>query len=349
MVVTGSVVLLGTALFSSIGCTFLPASHKLPAASVETPVSRLPTAAISAAAVVAPTAAHADEGSIWIPALSAVGAGFAIGLAAIGSGVGQGIASGRCIDGISRQPEVADDLRGVLLLSLAFMESLTIYSLVGDLWGIMKLRNAMTPGKVLRRSAIVTGGGVAVASVGAVGVAGASVVGATVRGTAAVSAAGSAASTATTAVTAALTAASGVTLAKAATALAALPGAVAAVIAAGTAATAAVTAVGATVHYAVVGAGCGSALGAAGAVAAATAKLVSSARDAGLYVQGYPFLPAPLARSASRLSTLSREAKQLTNSMSTAKLARSAPGLPHTSSEAALSDSELSTASASDD
>ena len=39
-----------------------------------------------------------------------------------GSGVGQGIASGRCIDGISRQPEVADDLRGVLLLSLAFME-----------------------------------------------------------------------------------------------------------------------------------------------------------------------------------------------------------------------------------
>jgi F-type H+-transporting ATPase subunit c len=51
------------------------------------------------------------------------------GLAAIGSGVGQGIASGRCIDGISRQPEVADDLRGVLLLSLAFMASLPIYGL----------------------------------------------------------------------------------------------------------------------------------------------------------------------------------------------------------------------------
>merc|ERR1711879_259006 len=91
----------------------------------------LPTAAMSAAALVSPMAAHAaGEGSVWIPALSAVGAGFAIGLAAIGSGVGQGIASGRCIDGISRQPEVADDLRGVLLLSLAFMESLTIYGLV---------------------------------------------------------------------------------------------------------------------------------------------------------------------------------------------------------------------------
>ncbi|KAL9139806.1 ATP synthase subunit delta [Amphidinium carterae] len=87
------------------------------------------TAALSAVALTVPTAAFAD-GSVWIPALSAVGAGFAIGLAAIGSGVGQGIASGRCIDGISRQPEVADDLRGVLLLSLAFMESLTIYGLV---------------------------------------------------------------------------------------------------------------------------------------------------------------------------------------------------------------------------
>jgi len=30
----------------------------------------------------------------------------------------------------NRQPEVADDLRGMLLLSLAFMESLTIYGLV---------------------------------------------------------------------------------------------------------------------------------------------------------------------------------------------------------------------------
>eukprot|EP00438_Fugacium_kawagutii_P009166 Skav206207 [mRNA] locus=scaffold1844:448698:449103:- [translate_table: standard] len=68
-------------------------------------------AALTAATLVTPQAAFADEGSVWIPALSA-------------------IASGRCIDGISRQPEVADDLRGVLLLSLAFMESLTIYGLV---------------------------------------------------------------------------------------------------------------------------------------------------------------------------------------------------------------------------
>nr|ABV22121.1 chloroplast ATP synthase subunit C [Alexandrium tamarense] len=130
MILTGAVALAGMALVS-LGCAaFVPAAHKLPVSSMEVSAARLPTAALSAAAVAAPTAAHADGGSVWIPALSAVGAGFAIGLAAIGSGVGQGIASGRCIDGISRQPEVADDLRGVLLLSLAFMESLTIYGLV---------------------------------------------------------------------------------------------------------------------------------------------------------------------------------------------------------------------------
>ena len=33
-------------------------------------------------------------------------------------------------DGISRQPEIADDLRGVLLLSFAFREALTIYGLM---------------------------------------------------------------------------------------------------------------------------------------------------------------------------------------------------------------------------
>merc|ERR1719215_1133259 len=108
-----------------VGYAFVPSPRV-----VTPPAHSLPTAAASAAALMAPSVAHADEGSVWIPALSAVGAGFAIGLAAIGSGVGQGIASGRCIDGISRQPEVADDLRGVLLLSLAFMESLTIYGLV---------------------------------------------------------------------------------------------------------------------------------------------------------------------------------------------------------------------------
>lgn len=122
-----SLLLTAAVLLCSAGfCAFVAAPR--PAAAAHPQVSQ--TAAVSAMALVTPQAAHAADGSVWIPALSAIGAGFAIGLAAIGSGVGQGIASGRCIDGISRQPEVADDLRGVLLLSFAFMESLTIYGLV---------------------------------------------------------------------------------------------------------------------------------------------------------------------------------------------------------------------------
>eukprot|EP00933_Yihiella_yeosuensis_P063952 TRINITY_DN67228_c0_g1_i1.p1 TRINITY_DN67228_c0_g1~~TRINITY_DN67228_c0_g1_i1.p1 ORF type:complete len:170 (+),score=33.83 TRINITY_DN67228_c0_g1_i1:78-512(+) len=125
LVLTAAVLLSCGALFT----TFVPSPRS--ATPVAAPATHAPAAAVSAAALMTPGVAHAaGESSVWIPALSAVGAGFAIGLAAIGSGVGQGIASGRCIDGISRQPEVADDLRGVLLLSLAFMESLTIYGLV---------------------------------------------------------------------------------------------------------------------------------------------------------------------------------------------------------------------------
>mmetsp|Transcript_49058 Transcript_49058/g.111761 ORF Transcript_49058/g.111761 Transcript_49058/m.111761 type:complete len:149 (-) Transcript_49058:150-596(-) len=129
LIATAAVLLAGIALFASVSCAFVPAVQRSPPSQA----TAAPVAALSTAVLVAPTAAQAAEaaaGGVWIPALSAVGAGFAIGLAAIGSGVGQGIASGRCIDGISRQPEVADDLRGVLLLSLAFMESLTIYGLV---------------------------------------------------------------------------------------------------------------------------------------------------------------------------------------------------------------------------
>merc|ERR1711933_10476 len=130
IVLTAAAFMVGAIMMTGMTRAFIspPAMHATQTQTVKT----LP-AILSATAVTMPAvaqAAEATEGSVWIPALSAVGAGFAIGLAAIGSGVGQGIASGRCIDGISRQPEVADDLRGVLLLSLAFIESLTIYGLV---------------------------------------------------------------------------------------------------------------------------------------------------------------------------------------------------------------------------
>merc|ERR1711871_843911 len=65
-----------------------------------------------------------------IAAASVVAAGFSVGLAAIGPGLGQGIAAGYAVEGIARQPEAEGKIRGALLLSFAFIESLTIYGLV---------------------------------------------------------------------------------------------------------------------------------------------------------------------------------------------------------------------------
>ena len=65
-----------------------------------------------------------------IQAASVIAAALAIGLAAIGPGIGQGNASGQAVAGIARQPEAEGKIRGALLLSFAFMESLTIYGLV---------------------------------------------------------------------------------------------------------------------------------------------------------------------------------------------------------------------------
>jgi F-type H+-transporting ATPase subunit c len=60
----------------------------------------------------------------------ALGAALAVGLAAIGPGIGQGIAAGKALDGMARQPEAAGMLRTNMILAFAFMESLTIYGLV---------------------------------------------------------------------------------------------------------------------------------------------------------------------------------------------------------------------------
>jgi F-type H+-transporting ATPase subunit c len=65
-----------------------------------------------------------------ISSASVIAAALAVGLAAIGPGIGQGNASGQAVAGIARQPEAEGKIRGTLLLTLAFMESLTIYGLV---------------------------------------------------------------------------------------------------------------------------------------------------------------------------------------------------------------------------
>lgn len=62
--------------------------------------------------------------------LIALGVGLAIGLATIGPGIGQGLAAAKGLEGMARQPEAVGMLRTNMILSFAFMESLSIYGLV---------------------------------------------------------------------------------------------------------------------------------------------------------------------------------------------------------------------------
>lgn len=62
-----------------------------------------------------------------------IGAGLAIGLAALGVGIGQGLLVSATLDGMWRQPEAQKDLRATMILGLAFTEALALYGLVVSL------------------------------------------------------------------------------------------------------------------------------------------------------------------------------------------------------------------------
>ena len=62
--------------------------------------------------------------------LVGLGAGLAIGLGALGGGIGQGIASKAALDGIARNPDAADKIFTPMIIGLALIESLVIYALV---------------------------------------------------------------------------------------------------------------------------------------------------------------------------------------------------------------------------
>ena len=60
----------------------------------------------------------------------AIAAGLAVSIAGIGGGIGMCILGGKAFESIARLPEAADEIRKLLLISLAFVETLTIYGLL---------------------------------------------------------------------------------------------------------------------------------------------------------------------------------------------------------------------------
>ena len=55
----------------------------------------------------------------------------AIGIAAVGSGLGLGRAIGAAMEAMGRQPEAASKIQTGMIIGAAFIEALTIYALVG--------------------------------------------------------------------------------------------------------------------------------------------------------------------------------------------------------------------------
>jgi F-type H+-transporting ATPase subunit c len=57
-------------------------------------------------------------------------AGLAIGLGAIGPGIGQGMIAAKALEAIGRNPEAASKITPMMFIGLAIVESLAIYALV---------------------------------------------------------------------------------------------------------------------------------------------------------------------------------------------------------------------------
>ena len=82
-------------------------------------------------AVVQPAMAQASGSSGMSTNSSiAIGCAFALAIAAAGCGIAQSIAIRSAADGVARNPGASDVIRGMLIIGLAFIESLAIYVLL---------------------------------------------------------------------------------------------------------------------------------------------------------------------------------------------------------------------------
>jgi F-type H+-transporting ATPase subunit c len=78
---------------------------------------------VSELGLFAQAAAGAGAPNLWAPAI-------AIGLGAIGPGIGIGYAVGKAMESIGRNPEVTGPILAPLLIGVAFAEAIAIYALV---------------------------------------------------------------------------------------------------------------------------------------------------------------------------------------------------------------------------
>jgi F-type H+-transporting ATPase subunit c len=68
-----------------------------------------------------------------IEAVKLLAAGLCMGIGAIGAGIGEGVAAGKALEAMGRNPEMQDKLFSNMIVSMAICESTAIYSLVVSL------------------------------------------------------------------------------------------------------------------------------------------------------------------------------------------------------------------------
>jgi F-type H+-transporting ATPase subunit c len=65
-----------------------------------------------------------------LPAMRNLAAALAIGLGAIGPGIGIGILGSKAMEAIGRNPEATGQIQSNMILGIAFTEAIAIYALV---------------------------------------------------------------------------------------------------------------------------------------------------------------------------------------------------------------------------
>lgn len=98
------------------------------------------------------TPAFAAEGkatAMWIYFGIAIACGFAIGVAALGTGLGMGNAIRAAMEGTARNPEAGGKIMTTMILGLALIESLCIYALLICLLMVFKIPALDAVGKFL--------------------------------------------------------------------------------------------------------------------------------------------------------------------------------------------------------
>jgi len=62
--------------------------------------------------------------------MGVIAAAIAVGLGALGAGIGNGLIVGRTIEGVSRQPELRGQLQTIMFIGIGLVEALPIIGVV---------------------------------------------------------------------------------------------------------------------------------------------------------------------------------------------------------------------------